>query len=122
MQKQIGEGPFAFMLILPDGKKVGMAGPMIAGFCISVISAFILCFLMFMVTNGSGGGGDFKRRVVVAVCFGLAVGLLPALANWNWWHFPLSYTLAMAADGLISWTLAGLAMAKILQRKDPMIA
>ena len=75
---------------------------------------------MLMVTDGDRG--DFKRRVVIAVCFGLATGLMPALSDWNWWHFPMGYTIAMIADALISWTLAGLAMAKILKQKEFLIA
>jgi len=122
MAKAAEAGPFAFMVILPDGKQMSMPKSMLTGFFIQLVGALILCFLMLMATTGGGGGGDFKRRVVVAVCFALAVGLLPALSEWNWWHFPLGYTLASIADALISWTLAGLAMAKILQAKAVLVA
>jgi hypothetical protein len=113
MAKAAEAGPFAFMVILPDGKKMSMARSMITGFVIQIVGALLLCFLMLMVSGGSGS--DFKRRVIVAVCFSLAAGLMPALSNWNWWHFPIGYTFATIADSLISWTLAGLAMARILK-------
>ena len=120
MANAIEAGPFAFLVVHPDGLQVSMARSMGTGFGINLLGAALLCYLMLMV--GEGGVNDFKRRVVVAVIFGLAVGILPALSNWNWWHFPMSYTLATTADALISWTLAGLVMAKVLTSKPVLIA
>ena len=69
MAKRAEAGPFAFMVVLPGGKKISMARTMITGFVIQIVGALLLCFFMLMVSGGSGG--DFKRRIAIAVCFGL---------------------------------------------------
>lgn len=46
-----------------------------------------------------------------AIGFGIALGLFALLttsaAHWNWYSFPLSYTLAEGADVIIGWALGG---------------
>ncbi len=118
--EQMEEGPYAFISVLPGGASANMGPMMIRGFGIWFVGAFILCFLMLLV--GGSDGQSHKRRVVLAVSIGLFVGLMGHLPNWNWWHFSASYTIVGILDSVIGWTLAGLAMAKILQPKEVLVA
>jgi hypothetical protein len=47
--------------------------------------------------------------------FGAGAALVGPFMFWNWFHFPLDFTLAEVADLVIGWTLAGLVLAWVLK-------
>jgi hypothetical protein len=55
----------------------------------------------------------YGARVAFLAVVGLLIGVAGHLAEWNWWHFSASYVLLEMADLVISWTLAGLVIAKV---------
>ena len=50
---------------------------------------------------------------------GLFAALVTHVAYLNWMWFPVDHTLAMSANVVIGWLLAGLAMAAIVGRRKP---
>jgi hypothetical protein len=46
----------------------------------------------------------------------IVAGVIYDLPYWNWYGFPMNYTIAHIASWVISWGVAGLGMAAIVKR------
>jgi len=71
-------------------------------------AAFLLTWLL-MQTSGL----NYARRVAFLAISGLAASVIVDLPNWNWWGFSGPYTAVNLADSTITWSLAGLVVAKV---------
>ena len=58
---------------------------------------------------------DYWARVRVALFMGLGAGFLARLSDWNWWGFSTRFTLFSMLDLVITWTLAGLVIARLVK-------
>ena len=105
MRNKHDEGPYVFASVVPAGVGSEMSGMMLGGLLISMVGAAFLMTLMQLSPRATS-----LRVGVVAALF---IGVVPALMNWNWWHFPIGFTVVGAVDCFISWTLAVLVMRKI---------
>jgi hypothetical protein len=54
---------------------------------------------------------SFRRRVIFVVLLGVFAGFMYPFSEWNWWQYPLGYTLVNFADGILTWFFAGLVLA-----------
>ncbi|HXN64993.1 MAG TPA: hypothetical protein VN862_06635 [Candidatus Acidoferrales bacterium] len=70
--------------------------------------AFVLTWLLLQTS-----GLSYTRRVAFLAVAGLAGGLIVDLPNWNWWGFSGAYTAVDIANSVITWMLAGLAIAAV---------
>ena len=105
--EQMSKGPFALVVMSPQG--IGsMNGLMAKGLGIQILSALLITGLLLRTKIKS-----YFSRVGFVVTVALVAVTLVVLPNWNWWGFPLPFTLVGTADILIGWLLAGLAIAKI---------
>lgn len=110
--RMLEEGPFMFASVRSGGiEKMGMV-PLLVALITQMIGAWIVTW-MLMQTKGL----KFKKQVAFITLFGIGVGVLSQLPNWNWWKFSGSYTFAIFLDLAIGWFLAGLAIAKINKAK-----
>jgi hypothetical protein len=105
------KGPFMFASIRPNGMGKMSLGPFILSLFIQIIGAFIVTW-MLMKTKGL----IFRKQVGFVTLFGLGVGILTQIPDWNWWGFSCVYVLTNLADLVIGWFLAGLAIAKIIKK------
>ena len=101
-------GPYAFMIVKPEGVSPSMGSMMAIGFLLNFITAFLLMWLVSScsITNLTG------RTIFVAVA-GTVGALYPHVSNWNWWFFPAFYCAVGVIDLLITWSLAGYVMVKV---------
>jgi hypothetical protein len=76
---------------------------------VSLIAAFLLAR-----TALSG----YLARVGFVVLVGLAATLTTNVSYWNWYAFPVDYTLSAMLIEVIGYLAAGLAIAAILKRKS----
>lgn len=110
-ERKASAGPFVFMSVREKGIPPGM-GPMMAiGFALNIIIAAILLWLLSQTSIES-----LKKRAFFISVAGGVGGLYPVIANWNWWHFPAIYTISGAVDLFLTWFLAGLAMAIVMEK------
>jgi len=101
----MGKGPFVFAVVKLEG--VGpMSRLMLRAVGIQTAAALLVTSLLVLAKIKS-----YWSRVGFSVLFALAAGIVGYLPNWNWWGFSLLFTLIGIADLLISWFLAGLAIA-----------
>ena len=87
------------------------ARPFIVSFLLQFVGAW-LAIWMLMQTKGL----SYKKKVGFFTVFGLSIALLGEVPAWNWMGFPCGYVLVNMSDLVISWFLAGLAMAKMLKK------
>ena len=116
MEAKHAEGPYVFASIVPSGVGNEMMSMMGKGLLISVVGAGFLLVLMRMVAPEA----NWKARLTVGIVAAVFVSLVPALLNWNWWHYPAGFTIVAIVDGVIAWSLAALMVALIiLPRQAP---
>jgi hypothetical protein len=94
-----------------------MAGPdpmqMVWGFILDFIGILIVVTMM-------GYGRDrlmtFGQRWWFVILAGLFMIVMHLLMDWNWWGYPVDYTMMESLDRLIMWGLTGLWLAWYLGR------
>jgi len=84
-------------------------------FLFGLAGSFIVAWLLATLAL-TAGSTTFGSRAWLALLFALFGGIVYALPEWNWYGFPASYTIASIASMVVSWGIAGLAMAAIVKR------
>lgn len=110
-KEMMENGPFVFAAVSQYGMGKMSLRPFIVSLIIQIAGAFIVVW-MLMQTKGL----HFKQQVAFVTLFGLGVGVLGELPNWNWWGFSSSYVLACIVDLVIGWFLAGMAISKVIKK------
>ena len=105
------KGPFMFAVVRPSGIGRMSITPFIFQLIIQIIGAFILTWMVLQTKAMT-----FKRTVWFCTLFGLGVGVLSQLPDWNWWGFSAAYVFTNIIDFVIGWCLAGLSIAKVLRK------
>ncbi|RNF82065.1 hypothetical protein [Montanilutibacter psychrotolerans] len=105
---------YAFVVYQPDGNPAttSMAPNLGKQFVSVLLASAVLAWILSL------GAWSFGRRVLVAGAAGLFSWLAISVPYWNWYMFPLTFTLGALAEQVIGWLLAGAAMAWWLGRKD----
>ncbi|MCW8806504.1 MAG: hypothetical protein OQK79_00155 [Rhodanobacter sp.] len=105
--------PYAWVIYQPQGTDMTRMGPQIRRqWASDTLAALALAFVM-----GLAGLG-FRRRLAVAAAAAVFAWLGTQWPYWNWYRFPLDFTLAGLAEQLIGWLIAGAAMAWWLGRGE----
>jgi hypothetical protein len=104
--------PYAFIVYQPQGSDmVNAMGPYLGKeFATNVLSALLAAFVVSFAAVGFG-----LRAVLVGV-MGVFAWMTTHVPYWNWYRFPLDFTLASLAMEAIGWLLAGFAIAWWLGR------
>ncbi len=102
-------GPYVYATIRPQGAEPSMAVHMTVGILTNMLAAAVL---VFMIQNSRQH--TFPGRLSIALLAGLFLGVMTAGPPWNWLGLPGTHAFAFLCDGIIPWTLAGAAIAKIL--------
>lgn len=108
-QQKAKQGPFAYMIVKPDGVKWEMKIALGIQFGICLLVAIMAAFLLGLSRTTSLIGRAWFVTFVVTVG-----AVLTQLSNWNWWGVPTTATLVNIADVIIAWYFAGLVMARIV--------
>ena len=105
--------PYAFIIYQPQGRDQSQMGDSLAKqWASDTLSALIVAFVLAL------GAFGFGKRVLIAGALGLFSWLTVSVPWWNWYRFPLDFTLGSFLEQVIGWLLAGIAMAWYLGRKD----
>lgn len=104
--------PYAWVVYQPQGTDLMQMGPQIGRqWASDTLAALALAFVMGLAALG------FRRRLAIAAAAAVFAWLSTLLPYWNWYRFPLDFTLAALGEQLIGWLLAGAAMAWWLGRE-----
>lgn len=104
--------PNAFIIYQPVGRDgMAMTPNLIKQFVFDTISAIIVAFVLAL------GPFAFGKRVMVATALGLFSWLTVSVPYWNWYRFPLDFTMGSLLEQVVGWFFAGLAIAWWLGRR-----
>ena len=84
------------------------------GFFIEVLASLLIAWI---VSTG-GPSWSFVQRWKPALAMGLFAGLAGPMVNWNFMGAPTDWSLFLVLDGLVTWALAGLAIAWVMKPAD----
>ena len=99
-------GPFLFGTVRPGKREWSVSRLLVFNFFTQVVGALIITVLV----NGARLR-DYLGRALYVSTLALAVGILGHLPNYNWWEFPLGWTILNIADLVIGWSFGGLVIA-----------
>jgi len=110
INKKMEEGPYAFMVVHPNGFKKSMPKMMFFGLFFNIVIAFILTYLLTKTQ-----GLTYIQKVGFVKMAAVAGALVILVPNQIWWQFPMGYTLVTFVDTALTWGFAGLAIGKIVK-------
>jgi ABC-type antimicrobial peptide transport system permease subunit len=84
---------------------------LIAEFALEIVESLLLAGALALVAGG------FGARFGAAALVGLVAAVTTNLSYWNWYGFPLDYTLATGFTELMKYVVAGLVIALVLSRR-----
>jgi hypothetical protein len=90
----------------------------VRGFLLNVVAAFLAAALL---ARAAPALPRFGHRVLFVALLGGFAAVQARLLDWNWWAFPLDYSLVMAVDLVVAWTLAGLVLAWRIGPATPVV-
>ncbi|KAA2286022.1 hypothetical protein [Arenimonas fontis] len=104
--------PYAMVIYQPVGRDgLDMTRELLVELVSNLLAAGLVAWVLGLGTFG------FGRRVAISTGMGLFGWLMIGVPYWNWYRFPLDFTLAGLVQHVAGWSLAGLAMAWWLGRK-----
>ncbi|MCF6285701.1 MAG: hypothetical protein L3K26_10975 [Candidatus Hydrogenedentes bacterium] len=110
MNKKMEKGPYAYMVVHPNGFKKNMGKMMFFGLLTNIVIALILTYLLTKTK-----GLSYIQKVGFVKMAAVAGALVVVVPNLTWWQFPLDYTLVTIVDTAFTWGFAGLAIGKIVK-------
>jgi hypothetical protein len=104
---------YAFVVYQPGGNPAlaDMTPSLIKQYVSDTLSAVLVAFVLAL------GAFSFGKRIAIAMSLGLFSWLTISVPYWNWYSFPLDFTLGNLLEQVIGWTIAGIPMAWWLGRK-----
>ena len=104
-------GPMAMIFYSTEGMN-NMSMYFIKGFIVYIIAVWIA---VMMLSKISWSLASYGNRVRFMSMIGLILAVGGRLNDWAFMHFPTDFSLLLAADDVIGWTLAGLVVARIIK-------
>lgn len=108
------QGPIGVLIYHPTGREPLSPGQLLFELLFNILAAGVATFLLVSASDSLDGYGP---KVLFVTLLGLLPGFDVDAGYWNWYGFPGDYTVAVMADHLIGWLVAGLVLAFFLQRK-----
>jgi hypothetical protein len=104
-------GPTGILAYRTGGAELEFGRRLVCQFLFGLVGALILAWILGLTVQTT----TYGSRVLIVFLSSVFAALVYSLPYWNWYGFPLSYTVAYIATWTLSWTVAGLAMAAILK-------
>lgn len=102
-------GPFIFMAVTKGGMDPENPMLYVRSLIIQIVGATLITMLLVQTR-----GLKFWCRVGFVETAGITIAIFATLPLWNWWQFPLAYTLVNFADFVIAAIFAGLVIAWVV--------
>jgi hypothetical protein len=105
--REAGRMPFAFVVFQPQGVDTMAQFPMLLGrqAVSDILGALVAAWIVSLMAV------SLLRRALAVAGMGVFAWLAISLPYWNWYRFPLDFTLATLATQAIGWLLGGLVIA-----------
>jgi hypothetical protein len=104
-------GPYGIMIYHAAGAGAPMTGQLVKECALNVVMALFAAFMLSLATGVTG----FVSRVGFVTMLGLMVGLMTNVQYWNWYGFPMNYTVVAVFNDIVGFLIVGLIAAALLK-------
>lgn len=105
--------PYAFVVYQPVGKDgMEMTDNLLGQASTDILSAIVVAWVLSLAVI------TFRRRVLASAALGLFSWLTISAPYWNWYRFPMDFSIGSLVEQVVGWTLAGLVIAWWLGRRE----
>ncbi len=105
--EQLAKGPSGLFIVTKGGEEAMTPKQLGIEFAADVLACLVAGFLLARSRLTS-----FVPRLAFVALLGVAAWSSIELSYWNWYHFPLEYTLAQLVDQVMGFVAAGIVLAK----------
>jgi hypothetical protein len=105
------QGPNGLLVYQAQGSEPFTPAQLVGEVSTNIIGALIAAFLLS--TSAIAG---FWGRVQFVTLLGVFASVAIDLSYWNWYRFPIDYTVAQLVDHTIGWFFGGLVLARMVRR------
>ena len=106
---KVTKGPYAFMVIHPSGRDVSLGKRLPIELGTNVVCALLAAIVVSQLRPG------FFVRVACVTLMGILGAFMTNVPFWNWYGFPIDFTLAQIVEHSVGWFLAGIVLAAIIR-------
>lgn len=106
-------GPSGLLLYRGAGHGMGesMTPMLVREFAKQFVESLVFAWIVSMIAFG------FSTRVMAVTAMGVATAMATNVSYWNWYGFPLDYTLAQMIIEIVAALVSGLAIAAVLRNR-----
>jgi hypothetical protein len=112
--QKLAANPSGLLIYHPPGAPALTPGQLTTEFLTEFVEALLLTFLLAQMRDTS-----FGSRLGLAVVIALIGAITTNIPYWNWYGFPLSYTLPYASTQIVGYLIAGIVAASLLRTQAP---
>ena len=105
-------GPTAVIAYNPTGWDAMSLAQLIRQLLFQILCALIAAFII------SATVASLFNRALMVMLMGVFSWLTVNVPQWNWYGFPVSFTIGQGLDHLISWLIGGLVIAWMIGRAE----
>lgn len=106
------QGPTGILIYSPGGEEFHFGRLLGFQFFFGVVGAFLLSWVLAV----TAGATNYGSRVMIVTAAGLFGGMVYSMPYWNWFGFPTNYIVSEIGTMVVSWFVAGLAMAAVVKK------
>jgi hypothetical protein len=110
--QRIANGPSGMIVYHPSGAEALSPSQLVTEFLTETLAALILAFLLNQMRSER-----FGTRLGMTVVLGVFAVLSTNISYWNWYGFPLTYTLAYMSIQIVGFIAAGAVAAGVLKSR-----
>src|SRR5579862_67208 len=115
--QKLAANPSGLLIYHPPGAPALTGGQLMTEFLTEFVEALLLAFLLAQTRATT-----FGSRIGLAIVIALVGVITTNVPYWNWYGFPLSYTLPYAFTQIVGYTIAGIVAASFLKTQAPQAA
>lgn len=105
-------GPTAVVAYKPTGGEAMSPGQLIRQLLFAILCGLIAAFII------SATMASLVNRALMVMLMGVFSWLTVNVPQWNWYGFPVSFTIGQGLDHLIGWLIGGFAIAWMIGRAE----
>ncbi len=109
--EKLAANPSGFVIYHPPGMKALTPGQLITEFLTELVEALVVVWLLAQTRITSFGG-----RVAFVTVAGVMAAITTNIPYWNWYGFPVNYTISYMSIEIIGYLLVGIAAGLIMGR------